>query len=42
MKCRQEAIKLSENGALKESGYGRGQEYTKDTKIRGDLFIWLS
>ena len=25
-----------------EAGYGRGLEYSKDKKVRGDKFIWLT
>jgi hypothetical protein len=27
---------------MKDAGYGRGTEYTKDKKIRGDRFMWLT
>ena len=27
---------------MKEAGYGRGSEYTKDKKVRGDRFMWVS
>ena len=25
-----------------EAGFGRGIEYSKDKKVRGDKFIWLT
>jgi hypothetical protein len=41
--CRNESIKLaSEDGLMKDAGYGRGAEFTKDKKVRGDRFMWLS
>ncbi len=27
---------------MREAGYGRGAEYIKDKKVRGDKFIWLT
>jgi hypothetical protein len=29
-------------GLMQEAGYGRGSDYTKDKKVRGDKFIWLT
>ena len=41
--CRDESIQLaSEDGVMKDAGYGRGTEYTQDKKVRGDRFMWLS
>ncbi len=27
---------------MREAGFGRGSEYVKDKKVRGDKFIWLT
>ena len=27
---------------MREAGFGRGIDYTKDKKVRGDKFIWLT
>jgi hypothetical protein len=43
MKCREEGEFISkQEGLMKDAGYGRGAEYVKDKKVRGDKFIWLS
>lgn len=42
-KCREESVNIaSQEGLMKDAGYGRGTEYVKDKKVRGDKFIWLS
>ena len=42
LQSRNEALQAADEGFLKEAGYGRGHDYAKDSKVRGDLFIWLS
>lgn len=43
LKCREEAEAISnKEGLMKEAGYGRGTEFVRDKKIRGDKFIWLN
>ena len=27
---------------MKEAGFGRGEDYIKNKKVRGDVFVWLS
>ena len=36
LKAREEGIMMTEKGQLKEAGYGRGEEYQKNKKVRGD------
>lgn len=40
LRCREEGLKIASQ--MKEAGYGRGNEYTLDKKVRGDKFIWLT
>ena len=41
--CRQEAQALGKQEDLMlEAGFGRGIEYSKDKKVRGDKFLWLT
>lgn len=41
--CRQESVELAkEDGLMKDAGYGRGTDYTKDKQVRGDRFMWLT
>jgi hypothetical protein len=41
--CRNEAeVFASQDGKLKEAGFGRGTDYSKDKKVRGDKFMWLT
>lgn len=41
--CRLEAQALGKQEDLMlEAGFGRGIEYSKDKKVRGDKFIWLT
>eukprot|EP00347_Sterkiella_histriomuscorum_P020460 403337716 len=42
LKCREEGVQLAQSGKLQESGFGKGESYEKDKKVRGDQFIWLS
>lgn len=42
-RCREEAEMVAkQEGLMREAGFGRGGDYQKDKKVRGDKFIWLS
>jgi hypothetical protein len=43
LNCRDEAKCIANTeGMMKEAGFGRGQDYTKDKQVRSDKFIWLT
>ena len=40
--CREEGVKLSKEGELREAGYGKQENHKVSKKIRCDTLMWLT